>query len=202
MHHSHPLITQKFIEVDSTTEQDDFASKVIETIINFHNNLYPVQIDKEGFNLKLNYSIMIFLNTAKACKKFANNLRNIGIQCSEYHGLLSKDEKAEDLKAFLTQKSKLIICTDSCARGLDIPFVKLIVQAEFAENVVYHLHRIGRASRGGSSGFSINFYHQNAKQLVESITSVSNNSSIGIESSFSRRRGFRQKIKKLSKRNI
>jgi len=96
---------------------------------------------------------------------------------------------------------------------------------------VQHIHRVGRASRGGRSGWATNFYEPSSADLVESLllaagdeeveeevegeeeervessnssgssSSSSSSSSEGakkgsVEGSFSRRRGFRKRIKR------
>ena len=98
-----------------------------------------------------------------------------------------------------------MVCTDSASRGLDLPAVRVVVQAEFALNVVQHLHRIGRASRAGKSGKAFNFYSSNCSELVESIIGVmgqedniilDTTNGDSIEKSFSRKRGFRRNLKR------
>lgn len=46
----------------------------------------------------------------------------------------------------------VVICTDIAARGLDTTQVRHVVQYEFANDVVSHLHRIGRTARAGTAG--------------------------------------------------
>jgi superfamily II DNA/RNA helicase len=139
---------------------------------------------------------MIFLNTAERAQKFAQSWRNAGLECAEVHGLQSRKTRSENLKLFKEQTSSVLICTDACARGLDFPHVRAVVQVDFALNIVQHLHRIGRASRAGAKGFAINFYANSSNDLVTSVISHNHGDSSGIERSFSRRRGFRQKLKK------
>ena len=93
---------------------------------------------------------------------------------------------------------RILVCTDYASRGLDLPFVKHVVQAQFASNVVQHMHRIGRASRAGSYGRATNLYGSNSIDLVNSI--LSDNNDKNVDQSFSRRRGFRNKLKKQKKR--
>lgn len=77
---------------------------------------------------------------------------------------------------------------------MDLPNVRHVIQAEFASNVVQYLHRIGRASRAGVLGKATNIYDDKSGDLVASI--LSDGEEKKIDQSFSRRRGFRQKIKK------
>lgn len=109
------------------------------------------------------------------------------------------------------------------------------MQAEFAQNVVQYLHRIGRASRAGRQGIATNFYDDSSHELVESILAAQETAPIPapavtitdvevkagseeadedprvggavhhelevgrIDKSFSRRRGFRKRIRKLTR---
>jgi len=73
----------------------------------------------------------------------------------QFHKLVPTYEKQEALEQFRNYKEsgvKVLVCTDAAARGLDLPAVEHVVQAEFALNVVQHLHRNGRASRAGRLG--------------------------------------------------
>ena len=97
-------------------------------------------------------STMIFVNTAEVATELAEALRRHRIRCSEYHKLQPLIEKQQELLKFRENEVKVLVCTDHAARGLDIPNVRHVIQAEFAENVVQHLHRIGRASRAGALG--------------------------------------------------
>lgn len=165
----------------------------------------------------LQSSVMIFFNTAQKAEYFADILRTDGhVPCVEMHSLLTREQKEENLQRFQKEEVRVMVCTDSCARGLDLPFVKYVVQAEFALNVVQHLHRVGRASRAGREGVAINFYHPSVSALVDSIQGKLNyDMQVGegeeekeggvkkssIEQSFSRRRGFRNKLKKRNNMN-
>ena len=136
---------------------------------------------------------MIFVNTAEGAAQLSEALKNEGIDCAQFHKL--SENRHEELQKFRQGSAKLIVCTDSAARGLDLPNVRHVIQAEFALNVVQHMHRIGRASRGGVSGRATSIYDSNSDLIVESIKS-------GIVSSFSRRRGLRKKWKKVNSGNL
>lgn len=142
------------------------------------------------------YGTIIFLNTAERAQRFAQSWRNVGNECAEVHGLQSRQVRNGNLQMFKDKKVSVLVCTDACARGLDFPHVRAVVQVDFALNIVQHLHRIGRASRAGAQGFAINFYGNSSNDLVTSAIGSTTGDSSGIEKSFSRRRGFRQKLKK------
>lgn len=126
---------------------------------------------------------MVFFNTAAHAQKGAELLDG-----APYHKNVSPAERLEALDAFARGDVNILCCTDLAARGLDLPDVQHILQVDFALDVVSYLHRVGRAARAGNKGRATNLYQTQNLDLVNAIPSV--------ESAFSRRRGFRQKIKK------
>lgn len=112
---------------------------------------------------------MVFLNTADTAKQFAENLRFAGVHCVEFHKLCRATDREASLRQFRTGEVKIFVCTDSAARGLDLPQVRLVIQAEFALNVVQHQHRVGRASRGGRIGRAANLVFPESRSLVENL---------------------------------
>lgn len=166
----------------------------------------------------LDHQVMVFLNTALTAQKLAASLSSLGVRCAEFHKLIGAEERQRNLSAFREGGERILVCTDSAGRGLDLPFVRHVIQAEFAENVVQHQHRVGRASRAGRAGRATSLYTTSAAALVESIRSAgaaeqlpvtsievgdgagAQASAAGIERSFSRRRGFRKRMKRALQR--
>ena len=138
---------------------------------------------------------MIFVNTANDAVLLAKLLRNAGLNNAEYHKCVTDPVRQESLRSFRAEEVSVLVCTDHAARGLDIPNVRHVIQAEFATNVVQYLHRIGRASRAGVLGKATSIYDDRSVLLVRSILSENENEK-SVDQSFSRRRGFSKKIKK------
>lgn len=162
-------------------------------------------------------STMIFLNTAQNCVEFSSllqsnpKLKDTSVSIVEYHKLIHDTNKQANLEAFRNGKANIMICTDAASRGLDLPNVRHVIQAEFALNVVQHLHRIGRASRAGRSGLATNFYDATNLIIVNPILAQESTNEITfddqlpkgqISNAFSRRRGLRQKQKKQEKKKL
>ena len=182
LHKHHPRIEQDFKQVSSA----DFTDEHIEAIFN------ALGSDYEG------EPTMLFANTAEEARLLAQVLRDEGLPVGELHKAVSFADREESLEAFRSGKLALLVCTDYAARGLDLPFVRHVIQTQFASNVVQHLHRIGRASRAGRAGRSTNIYGPESRDLVQSL--LSDKEENKVDQSFSRRRGFRAKIKKARKR--
>ena len=141
---------------------------------------------------------MVFANTANAVQRIADVLAGHNFACAPYHKNVAPEDRLRTLDAFARGDLRVLCCTDLAARGLDLPSVDHVVQYEFALNVVNHLHRVGRAARAGASGRATNFYGPSSTDLVNALNASLAKTNT-VSSAFSRRRGFRQKIKKQRK---
>ena len=91
----------------------------------------------------------------------------------------------------------VLVCTDAAARGLDIPAVSHVVQAEFARTAVDFLHRAGRTARAGQSGRVTSLYSVGgAEEALVSRVQAAVEEGAPMERCFSRRRSFRKRIKR------
>lgn len=186
LHRHNPRLEQRWIEVTVETQ--------VETLINSI---------KEGWAFKQSDSTatvkrtMVFANTVNAVDSVAKILLKAGIECMRYHRETSSEERAETLKVF-QEKGGVLVCTDAAARGLDIQNVSHIIQAEFATSAVDFLHRVGRTARAGQPGLVTSLYTEANRALVEAVRQAK---TFGqpVEGAFSRKRSFRNKLKKAHK---
>ncbi|CAI0379626.1 unnamed protein product [Linum tenue] len=140
---------------------------------------------------------MVFANTVEAVEAVAKILERAGIECYRYHKDASLEERAGMLDDF-REKGGIFVCTDAAARGVDIPNISHVIQADFATSAVDFLHRVGRTGRAGQHGVVTSLYTESNRDLVSAIREAEK---LGrpVETAFSRKRGFRNKLKKKSK---
>lgn len=67
------------------------------------------------------------------------------------------------------EEGNVLVCTDAAARGLDIPAVSHIVQADFAATAVDYLHRVGRTARAGRKGRVTSLVSEESQALADAI---------------------------------
>ncbi|XP_012092038.1 DEAD-box ATP-dependent RNA helicase 22 isoform X2 [Jatropha curcas] len=137
---------------------------------------------------------MVFANTVDAVEAVAKILERAGIECYRYHKDTSLEERAKTLMDF-REKGGIFVCTDAAARGVDVPNVSHVIQADFATSAVDFLHRVGRTARAGLYGLITSLYTESNRDLVDAIRQAKK---LGqpVESAFSRKRSFRKKLKK------
>jgi superfamily II DNA/RNA helicase len=138
---------------------------------------------------------LVFANTVAAAAALTAELSGAGARAAAYHSGMGQLERFAALAAFRAGDSDVLVCTDAAARGLDVPAVAHVVQAEFALSAVDYLHRAGRTARAGAPGLLTSLYDADAGPLVAAVRTAVDGGE-AVEEAFSRKRSFSKKLKK------
>jgi superfamily II DNA/RNA helicase len=137
-------------------------------------------------------------------KKMSSALRGAALAAFQQGG---EQDKAFGGGSSGLVHASVLVCTDAASRGLDFTDVTHVIQVDMAQNVVDHLHRLGRMARTGGSvqiGCGISLVTDNDSLLVDAIERAAQHSddkdALGREA-FSRRRGLRKRERKKVKDN-
>ena len=142
-----------------------------------------------------NERTLVFVNSTNACEEVTAELIRQGLSAASFHADVNTKERGDRLESLADGSITALVCTDSAARGVDVPDVKHVIQAEFAPNAVDYLHRIGRTARCGADGRVTNLIGGGDKDLADAVRDAES-SGRPVESAFSRKRSFRKKFKK------
>lgn len=139
--------------------------------------------------------MLVFARDVASAEATAAALESTGQPVLRYHKGVPAAHRAVALERMAKQQGLVMVCTDAAARGLDVPDITHVVQADFAQSAIDFLHRVGRTARAGKSGRVTSLYTPDNAVLVEAIKS---NIAAGqpVEGAFSRKRSFRKKVKK------
>ena len=203
LHRHNPLLDQSFVPVPAAGSGGggggEWAGALCELRVAELLRLLRGEGGGEG-GAPADVRTMVFCNTVRSAVALCERLEQESAEGALPHAVLPFHKKVSpalrraNLLAFeRAEAPTLLVCTDLASRGLDVPCVQHVVQFEFATNVVAHLHRIGRTARAGQRGRATNFVDPDAEELVESIRSAGADT---LASSFSRRRGFRKRVRK------
>lgn len=95
---------------------------------------------------------LVFVRTIKQAKLLAGALQLLGVPAWGVHASMPQRQRLKNVDRLRNLEDAVIVTTDVCARGIDIPKVALVIQHSAPESASSHVHRIGRASRVQSEG--------------------------------------------------
>jgi ATP-dependent RNA helicase DDX49/DBP8 len=118
-------------------------------------------------------SAIVFVSTCERAALVSGILSEVGVENVALHSLLSQNRRLAALGKFKSQHVRILVATDVASRGLDIPTVDLVLNAELPRNAVSYVHRVGRTARAGRRGRAISLVAENDVALVHAAERIS-----------------------------
>lgn len=118
-------------------------------------------------------SAIVFVSTCERAALVSGILSEVGVENVALHSLLSQNRRLAALGKFKSQHVRILVATDVASRGLDIPSVDLVLNAELPRNAVSYVHRVGRTARAGRRGRAISLVSENDVALVHAAERIS-----------------------------
>ena len=112
---------------------------------------------------------IVFCATREGVTHLAQALIERGFSAVPISGELSQAERTRALHALRDGRARVLVATDVAARGLDLPDVALVVQADPPQNAQVLQHRSGRTGRAGRKGVSVLLLPPAARKPVETM---------------------------------
>lgn len=100
---------------------------------------------------------LVFVNRSRHVGHLWRYLTEHGIACETLSAERSKTQRRRALEALRAGDVRVVVATDTAARGLDVRDLDLVVQYEVARDVDTYIHRAGRTGRAGRAGVSLTF---------------------------------------------
>ncbi|KAI8870950.1 P-loop containing nucleoside triphosphate hydrolase protein [Ramicandelaber brevisporus] len=136
--------------------------------------------------------VLVFANKTADAQRYFSTVSKAASEHSAslaapilFHSDIGAKERSDALNHLLRRASSadshlttIVVATDVLARGIDLPGVKYVIQADFADNAPQYLHRAGRTSRAGREGTLVNLVGERDKPLANAIR-VSTMRSVG-----------------------
>jgi len=118
----------------------------------------PHDIERAAVNVLRYYEVraaLVFCATREAVRRLQGRLLERGFDAVALSGELSQHERNGALQSLRDGRSRVCVCTDVAARGLDLPALDLVVHADLPRDKETMLHRSGRTGRAGRKGVSV-----------------------------------------------
>lgn len=114
-------------------------------------------------------SVMIFVGSCVRCQQLCETLLQLGIDSVCLHSLMSQKRRMAALGKFKSTVTRIMVATDVCSRGLDIPDVNLVVNFDMPRVATDYVHRVGRSARAGRRGRAVSLVSQYDVELVHNV---------------------------------
>jgi translation initiation factor 4A len=99
--------------------------------------------------------VMMCCSSRREVDYVAESLSQVGLEVSIIHAELDQKERDLIMREFRTRKSKVLICTNDFARGLNVLHVRLVVNYNMPSSAEDYLLWSGRCGRFGRDGLVI-----------------------------------------------
>ncbi|QQR69736.1 MAG: DEAD/DEAH box helicase [Alphaproteobacteria bacterium] len=117
-------------------------------------------------------SAFIFCNRKRDVDVLFNSLKRHGFPVGALHGDMPQERRTEILASFKGGETRLLVCSDVAARGLDIDNVSHVFNFDVPINAEDYVHRIGRTGRAGRSGSAVTLVTSSEGERLQAIESL------------------------------
>ncbi|KAJ1474511.1 P-loop containing nucleoside triphosphate hydrolase protein, partial [Baffinella frigidus] len=116
--------------------------------------------------------VLVFVATKREADMLEDFLYKEGFPATSIHGDRTQPEREQALKSFRAGREKVLVATDVCARGIDIPNVAMVVNYDMPNQIEDYVHRIGRTGRAGNSGHATAFITEKDARLAKDLEKI------------------------------
>jgi len=105
------------------------------------------------------HSTIVFAATKHRVEYLDILLRKAGYAVSHVYGNLDQTARKEQVQAFRSGRTNILVVTDVAARGIDIPILANVINYDFPSQPKIFVHRVGRTARAGQKGWAYSIIH-------------------------------------------
>lgn len=101
---------------------------------------------------------IVYLRSRGETKEIAKFLQQHRISADFYHAGLTQEERSTRQEAWMTGKTRIIVCTNAFGMGIDKPDVRLVVHLTLPDSLEAYFQEAGRAGRDGQKAYTVLLY--------------------------------------------
>lgn len=112
---------------------------------------------------------LVFCNTRRQTKKFADKLKAVNESAEAYHAGLDSEQRKTIQNDWIYGKIRTVACTNAFGMGIDKPDCRFVLHAHLPSSLEAYYQEAGRAGRDLKTAYPILFFNDAAfkKQLVQ-----------------------------------
>lgn len=98
---------------------------------------------------------LVFTSRADQVENIYSKLSYKKVPCIALHAKAKKQDRKAAIDRFRSGKINVLVTSDLCARGLDIPNITHVIQMDLPSDEDFFIHRSGRTGRAGKTGINL-----------------------------------------------
>jgi ATP-dependent DNA helicase RecQ len=153
--------------VDDIQERLDFKEKKVFQQSFLRTNLsYSVLYEKNKIPKVLSIlrsvpgTAIIYASSRGDTKSMATYLVSQKISADYYHAGLTSEERSTKQEDWITDKTRVICCTNAFGMGIDKPDVRLVIHTMMPNTLEAYFQEAGRAGRDGKKAYTVLLYDE------------------------------------------
>ncbi|HQX72753.1 MAG TPA: ATP-dependent DNA helicase RecQ, partial [Chitinophagaceae bacterium] len=105
-------------------------------------------------------SSIVYCKSRKRTKEISELLQLQKISADFYHAGLVQEERNKKQEAWISNKTRVIVCTNAFGMGIDKPDVRTVVHADVPDCLENYYQEAGRAGRDGKTSYAVLLYDE------------------------------------------
>lgn len=105
-------------------------------------------------------SSIVYCKSRKRTKEISELLQLQKISADYYHAGLVQEERNKKQEAWISNKTRVIVCTNAFGMGIDKPDVRTVVHADVPDCLENYYQEAGRAGRDGKTSYAVLLYDE------------------------------------------
>jgi len=103
---------------------------------------------------------IVYCKSRRRTKEISDLLQLQGISSDFYHAGLSQEERNRKQEDWISNKIRVIVCTNAFGMGIDKPDVRVVIHADTPDCLENYYQEAGRAGRDGKQSYAVLLYDE------------------------------------------
>lgn len=121
---------------------------------------------------KVNGSSIVYCKSRKRTKEISDLLRLQSVSSDFYHAGLPQEERNRKQEGWISNKIRVIVCTNAFGMGIDKPDVRTVIHADVPDCLENYYQEAGRAGRDGKKSYAVLLYDERDLFELEEMASL------------------------------
>lgn len=114
-------------------------------------------------------SAIVYCRSRKRTRELSDQLVSMGIASDHYHAGLSQEQRSQRQLDWISNKIRVIVCTNAFGMGIDKPDVRIVIHADAPDCLENYYQEAGRAGRDGKTAYAVLLYENNSLDELEEL---------------------------------